>query len=230
MEQGAPLSELRKGTGRISDNSGPRVSRRAPVLRLSHLKLLIPGVLLIGLLMTQGVASGATTVTTHAPAKYAVTHVGAPTAPPVSVGAIGDVVANPGQAGLGSAGTQAAGPGMTGTPLTLPACAAAACRDRYIVASPAGLTVGDYAERAMYTVTQPVTPPGVSTGFMVEMVVHTSTGWIVGRAYVATGTTAFAGGSVITLVLFLNLGTAAAPTILGAFSVVDKCSSTTVCP
>ncbi|MGA7860846.1 MAG: hypothetical protein WCB19_03195, partial [Thermoplasmata archaeon] len=120
--------------------------------------------------------------------------------------------------------------GLAGTPRALPACLAAACRDRYIVASPAGLTVGDYSERVTFALTQPVAPPGVSKAFLVEIVVQTSTGTIVGRAYVATGTTARAGGAAITLQIYVNLGTAAAPTILSLQTVVGACSAATVCP
>jgi hypothetical protein len=190
----------------------------------------VPGLFLVTLILLQGVASGATTLTPHPPAQYAVTHVGAALAPPVTLKATADAVATVGETRFLTAGTQAAGPGMAGVPTPLPTCGGPACRDRYIVASPAGLVRGDYAEQATYTVRQPVTPPGVSSGFLIELVVHMSTGWVFGRAYLATGTTHRAGGSTITLMVYLNLGTARAPTILSVHSVVDLCTSAAVCP
>jgi len=205
---------------------------RGPLARFSLVVLgtAVPCLLAI-LCITAGLAMGATSVTARTPAKYSVTHVGAPTAPPVTETALGDVLANAFLAGLTAGGTQTAGLiGLVGTPLALPACATAACRDRYIVANPIGLVVGDYAERATFTVKQPVTTTGTSTGFLVEVVVHMSTGWVFGRAYLATGTTATAGGATITLFLYTNLGVVAAPTILSAYAVVDECSSAAVCP
>jgi hypothetical protein len=151
--------------------------------------------------------------------------------PPVRVTATADVRATAVLAALAALGTQLTGAtGMAGTPLALPTCLAATCRDRYIVANPAGLVAGDYAERVTLMVTQPAAPPGVSSGLLVEVVVHTSTGWFFGRAYFATGTTTRAGGATLTVLLFLNLGTAAAPTILSSSSVVDLCTSATACP
>ncbi|MGC2289652.1 MAG: hypothetical protein WA688_07340 [Thermoplasmata archaeon] len=194
-------------------------------------RLLLPALLFAILVLIQGVAFGATSITARTPDRYSATHFGAPAAPPATVTATADLVATAAQAALPAAGTQLAGAiGLAGTPTVLPPCLAAACRDRYIVASPAGLTVADYLERVTLTVTQPVAPPGLSRGFLVEIGVHTSTGWVVGRSYVATGTTTEVGGAVISLRLYLNLGTAAAPIILGASTVVDSCSSTTVCP
>jgi hypothetical protein len=191
----------------------------------------LPTVVFTIFLLLQGMAFGATTVTLQVPAGYSVTQVGAPPAAPATLTAVADRVATGALAGLPAAGAQRAGTGgLAGTPTALPACLAAACRDRYIVASPAGLVVGDYAERGTFALTQPAAPPGASQGFLVEILVQLSTGWIVGRAYLATGTTARAGGAAITLQLYVNLGTAAAPTILGVETIVDVCSSATVCP
>lgn len=231
MELAARISGRQKPPGR-NRGLASFAARAIPGTRRGvPFRLDVPAILFVTLLCVQGVATGATTVTAHAPARYAVAHVGKPPVPPVVLTATADAPATPGQAGLGAAGSQPAGlPGMAGTPTTLPPCLGAACRDRYIVANPAGLVGGDYAERATFTVTQPLAPPGVSTGFLVELVVHTSTGWIVGRAYVATGTTTRIGGSTITLVLYLNLGTVTAPTVLSVHTVVDECSLTTVCP
>jgi hypothetical protein len=192
---------------------------------------ILPVIVLVALLVFPGLASGATTVTPHAPSRYSVTQAGAPPEPPAALTAVTDRVATAALAGLAAAGTQQAGtPGLAGTPTALPACLAPPCRDRYIVASPAGLTVGDYAERGTFALTQPAAPPGATTGFLVEIAVHLSTGWIFGRAYLATGTTTLAGGAAITLQLYVNLGTAAAPTILAVETVVGTCSSATVCP
>ena len=183
------------------------------------------------LLLLQGLAVGATSLTTHTPAAYSVTHAGAPAVPPVTVTGSGDVVATMVLAGLPPAGTQAPGViGLEGTPTALPACPASPCRDRYIVASPAGLTVGDYAERVAFTVAQPSATTGQSTGFLVEILVQTTTGYTVGRAYLATGTTALAGGATINLRLYLNLATAAPPAVIAVLTVVDQCSSAAACP
>jgi hypothetical protein len=183
------------------------------------------------LVLFQGVVSGATTVTLHVPAKYSVTQVGAPPTPPATLTALADRIATPALAGLPSAGAQRGGTGgLAGTTLALPSCLTAACRDRYIVASPVGLVAGDYAERATFSLSQPIAPAGLSKGFLVEIAIHLSTGWIVGRAYLATGTTPRGGGATITLQLYVNLGTAAPPTILGVEAIVDVCSSTAVCP
>jgi len=231
MKPVARSSEPRSEAGR---SGAPGFSRSPSALRAllgSSTRWALSGTLLVVLLVSQGVASGATSVTPHAPAQYAVTHVGAPAAPAATVTATALRLATAALAALPAAGTQRAGAiGLAGTPMALPACLAAACRDRYIVASPAGLTAGDYSERVTFTLTQPVAPPGVSKAFLVEIVVQTSTGTIVGRAYVATGTTTHAGGAAITLQIYVNLGTAAAPTILSVRTVVGACSAATVCP
>jgi hypothetical protein len=190
----------------------------------------VPAVLCVICFLLPGTAVGATTVTSHAPAGYAVQHVGPPPAAPTTETGTADRPAAAAQADLPVAGTQTAGTlGLAGTPTALPECLTA-CRDRYIVTSPAGLVVGDYAERITFDLTQPVAPPGVSTGFLIEIAVDLSTGWVVGRAYLATGTTTETGGAAITLTVYLNLGTAAAPTILSVRTVVDTCSTATVCP
>lgn len=186
---------------------------------------------LVVLLLCQGLAEGATSLTSQTPAAYSVTHAGAPAAPPVTVIGSEDQVATIALAGLPPAGTQATGViGLEGTPTALPACPFSPCRDRYTVASPAGLTVGDYAERVAFTVAQPSAATGQSTGFLVEILVQTTTGYTVGRAYLATGTTGFPGGATINLRLYLNLATATPPTILAVLTVVDQCSSATACP
>lgn len=208
--------------------SGPALSRRRWSLRT--LGLLSAPVLVV-LILLQGVAAGATTVTKFTPDRYSTNHSGSPTAPPVTVTATADVRATAVLAGLAAAGTQATGVvGLAGTPLALPTCALAACRDRYIVANPAGLVVGDYAEDARLTVDQPSGTTGASSGFLVELVVETSTGWTAGGAYLATGTSTRAAGATVTVLVYLNLGTAAAPTVLKVYTQVDACSSATVCP
>ena len=186
---------------------------------------------LVLLLLFQGLAAGATSLTSLTPATYSVTHAGAPATPPVTVTGYEDEVATMALAGLPPAGTQATGViGLEGTPTALPACPFSPCRDRYTVASPAGLTVGDYAERVAFTVAQPSAATGQSTGFLVEILVETTTGSTVGRAYLATGTTGFPGGATIDLRLYLNLATATPPTIVAVLTVVDQCSSATACP
>jgi hypothetical protein len=225
MEPAAEITEPRRA------DRHPTGSRFGPIESCSRSRpgglWFLPVFFLLALLLLQGLALGATSVTVHAPAPYSVVKVGAPPTPPVTLTATADAVATRGEAGLGAAGVQTAVPGMAGTPTALPGCGAADCRDRYIVASPAGLTAGDYAERGTYTVTQPAAG---STGFMIELAVELSTGWVVGRAYLATGTSGVAGGSTITLELYLNLDTAAAPDILSVQSVIDACTSATACP
>ena len=206
-----------------------RPSTRMP--RLIRVGLSVPGVLFVALIVLQGVAAGATSVRTYTPERYSVTHVGAPTAAAATVTATGDLRVTPFLAGLGAGGTQGtSAPGVDGTPLALPSCALAACRDRYTVASPAGLVAGDYAEDVQLAVTQPSAATGASSGFLIELVVETSTGWTAGRAYLATGTSTRAAGATLTVLVYLNLGTATAPTILKVYSQVDRCSAATACP
>lgn len=182
-------------------------------------------------MLLQGVAAGATTVTKYTPDRYSALRSGVPVAPPVTVAGTADARVTPALADLGAGGTQSTGVvGLAGTPLVLPTCAAAECRDRYTVASPAGLVVDDYAEDARLSVTQPSAATGASSGFLVEFVVETSAGWTAGRAYFATGTSTRAGGATLTVYLYLNLGTNAAPTVLKVYTQIDTCSSATVCP
>jgi len=215
----------RNGPAAAAKRPGWRVGRGRPA------GLLFATIMFVVIFVIQGAASAATTVTTHLPAAYAVTKVGAPVAPPATQTATATIRATTALAGLSSAGAQRVGtPGMVGAPTTLAACLVAGCRDRYIVASPAGLMVGRFAEGVTFSVPQPVEPPGVSKRFMIEIAIHTTAGWTVGRAYLATGTTTRAGGATITLQLFVNFGTVIAPTILGVQTVVDSCTSATSCP
>ena len=212
-----------------SPAGSPRSVRRDRPVGSNLIRVI--AILAVSLFLVQGGASAATSLTPRSPARYAVIQVGPPTAPPTTLVATGVVRATAALAGLLAAGTQRPGTaGMAGTPRTLPACLVAACRDRYIVASPAGLIVRDFAERVTLTLRQPVAPPGVSTGFMVEIAIHTTAGWTVGRAYLATGTTPLPAGTTITLQLFVNLGTPFAPTILSVQTVVDNCATPTSCP
>ncbi|MCI4352782.1 MAG: hypothetical protein L3K14_05260 [Thermoplasmata archaeon] len=191
--------------------------------------LVLGAILAVFLLNLQGEASAATSVTPQSPDPYSVTQVGAPPGAPTTLRATVVVRATAALAGLPAAGTQRAGTaGVAGVPRALPTCRVAACLDRYVVASPAGLIVRDFAERVTFTLPQPQAPPGTSTGFMVEILIHTTAGWTSGRAYLATGTTPRA--ATITLQLFVDLGTQVAPTILSVQTTVDTCSAATSCP
>lgn len=212
---------------------GPR--RRAGGGRGGSLRstsLLVLGLLLTtASLLIQGVSEGATSVRSVSPSRYSVLQVGSPSTVPVSVTGTTPVVATAALVALGAAGSQTTGVlGLAGTPTALPSCATATCRHQYIVASPVGLVLGNYSEQVNLSVTQPVAPPGVSQGFLIDIEIHLSTGWFAGRAYLATGTSTAAGGSVLTVELFMNLGGSTSPTIHRLDVTVDLCSSPTVCP
>jgi hypothetical protein len=147
-------------------------------------------------------------------------------APPVTIGAyaVRHFAAAPGYA---AAGVQGASPGLDGTTVVLPACAAA-CTDRYRPASSVAIAAGHYTERVIFTVTQPGSA-GPAVGFDLEIAVHLTTGWVVGMGYFSTGVATGTGTSTVTLRMYVDLGTAA-PTVSAVEITVNRCSSTTGCP
>jgi hypothetical protein len=196
-----------KRTGRLSSNLG----------------LLV----LLLLVLVPASAAGATSVRTFAAAPYLTERLAAPATPPVTVGAHGlrHFAAAPGYA---AAGVQGASPGLQGTTVVLPACAAATCTDNYRPASAAAIPAGSYAERVTFTVTQPH-HTGTAVGFDVDIAVLLTTGWVVGKGYLSTGVTTGAGTATVTLRLFVDLG-AAAPTVTVVRVTVNACTAATGCP
>jgi len=148
-------------------------------------------------------------------------------APPVVIGAHALVHFGFAAPGYPAAGVQGNTPGLQGTTVVLPACAAA-CTDRYRPASSAAIPARDYAERVIFTVTQPPRA-GPAVGFDVEVGVHLATGWVFGAGYFSTGVATGAAAATITLRFYVDLG-AALPTVTAVETVVNSCSSTTGCP
>lgn len=171
-------------------------------------------------------ASAATTVRVFPAAPYLVEHLTPLAAPPVTIGAyaVREFAVAPGYA---AAGVQGTSPGLEGTTVVLPSCAGA-CTDRYRPASSTAIAAGDYAERVIFTVTQPGAA-GPAVGFDVEVAVHLTSGWVFGTGYFSTGVATTAGTSTVTLRLYVSLGTAV-PTVEVVEIVVNRCLSTTACP
>lgn len=181
---------------------------------------------LLLLLVLPTLATAATSVRTFTASRYSTFHPTLAAAPPVTVGAHATIhfVAAPGYA---EAGVQGTTPGLQGTTVVLPSCAVA-CTDRYRPASSAAIAAGHYAERVIFTVTQPA-DTGTAVGFDVEVAVELTTGWVAGAGYFSTGLATGGTAATITLRLYVDLGTAA-PTVTAVEVTVDRCSSTTGCP
>ncbi|MGP8158312.1 MAG: hypothetical protein ACLPWO_01680 [Thermoplasmata archaeon] len=170
--------------------------------------------------------SAATSVGTFAASHYYVARIAPSGAPPVVVGA--QATRHLGAApGYAAAGVQGTSPGLQGTTVVLPSCAAA-CTDRYRSASSAVLAAGNYVERVIFTVTQPYNT-GPAFGFDLDVAVHLTTGWVFGTGYFSSGVATGAGTSTISLRLYVDLGTAA-PTVTAVEVTVNSCTSTTGCP
>lgn len=136
---------------------------------------------------------------------------------------------------LGTAGTQTTGAvGLAGTPATLATCAAAPCTaQNYRSITPATMTVGDYGEQIVLSVTQPVTATG-SEGFDYSISFSITIGGVastvVFQGYLATGTTTATASVTVPVFLFSDLGTTTAPVIVGISMVFNQCSTGTTCP
>lgn len=183
-------------------------------------------VLLLLLVTVPSTADAATTVTTFHASPYYDARLTPPAQPPVTIGA--EAVVHFGAApGYAAAGTQGTSPGLQGTTVVLATCIGA-CTDRYRPASSAAIVAGDYAERVIFTVTQPG-DAGPAVGFDVDVGVHTTAGWVFGVGYLSTGVAGTAPTSTVTLRLYVVLGTTA-PTIDAVEVTVNRCSATTGCP
>jgi len=191
---------------------------------LGFWQLLALGVALL-LIVVPSTVSGATSVRVFA-SHYATVKVVLAAAPPVTIGASATRYfgAAPGYA---AAGVQGNTPGLQGTTVVLPACAGA-CTDRYRPASSVAIAAGHYAERVIFTVTQPADTK-TAVGFDVEVGVHLTTGWVFGAGYFSTGVATGAATSTISLRLYVDLGTAV-PTVSAVEAVVNLCSSAGACP
>ncbi len=183
------------------------------------------------LLLSQGLAAAATSVGTGPREVTLVVVQIPPSGPPASVFGQGLVRITLADTRLPIAGVQTGGtPGLAGGTTILPACAASPCVDRFRFAAPAALRAGDFGERVVLTVTQPPLVGGTSTGFDIELSVHTGLGWFFGRAYVATGLSPLVGGAVIRLVLIVDLLTPFLPTVISARTAINTCSTGAGCP
>lgn len=171
-------------------------------------------------------ASAATTLRVQPAAPYLDVHATLLAAPPVTVGA--NAVRYFGAApGYDAAGVQGTSPGLEGTTVVLPACAAA-CTDRYRPASSVAIAAGHYTDRVIFTVVQPA-DTGTAVGFDLEIAVHLTTGWVFGNGYFSTGVATGAAASTVTLRMYVDLGTAD-PTVEAVEVAVNRCLSTTACP
>ncbi len=172
------------------------------------------------------VVSATTTVRVFHPTAFLDERLTPLAAPPVVVGAHATVhfAAAPGYA---PAGVQGASPGLEGTTLVLPGCAGT-CAHRYRPASALAIPAGHYAERVLFTVTQPGRA-GPAVGFDVEVAVHLATGWVFGNGYFSTGLATTVGTATVRLLLYVDLG-AAIPRVLAVEVVDNRCLSTTACP
>ena len=182
--------------------------------------------LLLLLLVIPSSVSAATTVRVFHASPYLVQHVVPLAAPPVTIGA-NAVVHFRVAPGYAAAGVQGTSPGLQGTTVVLAACAGT-CTDRYRPASSVAIAAGHYADRVLFTVTQPGRA-GPAVGFDLEIAVHLATGWVFGMGYFSTGVATGAGTATINLRMYVDLG-AAVPTVIAVEVTVNRCLSTTGCP
>ncbi len=183
------------------------------------------------LLLSQGLAAAATSVGTGPRQVTLVVVLVPPGGPPVSVLGQGLVRITAADTRLPIAGAQTGGtPGLAGGTALLPACGASPCTDRFRFAAPATLRAGDFGEQLTLSVTQPSRVGGTSTGFDVDLAVHTNLGWFFGRAYVATGLSPLVGGALVYLVLVVDLLTPFVPTVLSVQTALNTCSAVAGCP
>ena len=182
---------------------------------------------LLLLMVLPASASAATTVRVFPASPYLVVSVTLPPTPPVTIGAHALVRFGGAPPGYAAAGVQGSSPGLQGTTVVLAACARA-CTDNYRPASSAPLAARHYAERVIFTVTQPA-HTGTATGFDVDVGVHLSTGWVFEAGYFSTGLGSRGTAATITLRLFLDLG-AALPTVGSVQVTVNSCNSPAACP
>jgi hypothetical protein len=183
-------------------------------------------VVLLLLVVIPSSASAATSVSTFAASHYFAARITLAAAPPVATGAYATLHLGVAP-GYAAAGVQGTSPGLQGTTVVIPSCAAA-CTDRYRPAASAILAAGHYVERVIFTVTQPRNT-GPALGFDVDIAVHLTTGWVVGIGYFSSGVATGAGTSTISLRLYVDLGTAA-PTVTTVEVTVNLCTSTAGCP
>jgi len=181
---------------------------------------------LLLLVIIPSTVTAATTVRTLPATHYLVERVVPLAAPPVTVGAHALQLfrVTPGYPAAGVQGTM---PGLQGTTVVLASCNVR-CTDRYRPASSPAITVGHYAERVTFTVTQPART-GTAVGFDLEIGIQTNTGWVFGMGYFSTGLALRAATAAITLLVYVDLGTVR-PTVLAVEVTVNTCLSTTGCP
>jgi len=148
------------------------------------------------------------------------------------------VILTAGMNGAPAAGNQTTGfAGISGTTYRLAICSAAPCAPQaYRSVNPAAPVVGDYGEQVVLSVTQPLTggptaPSGFDFVFSFLISINGgATQTATFQGYLATGSTALAGGATIPVFLFMDFGTQLTMTITSINAVFNTCSSTTACP
>lgn len=130
-------------------------------------------------------------------------------------------------AGATAAGSQGAGPALSGTTTQLAACSASPCSPQNFRAANPASTTGDYGEQVAMNAFQSTANSAV--GFDVTVTVTTSNATIVAHAYLELPTSP-ASTQTIPVFLFVDLGTTGAPTIQGVTVVFNQCATGSACP
>lgn len=130
-----------------------------------------------------------------------------------------------------AAGTQAATTAaLSGSTLTLTACATGPCTQNLVAVDGNTVTAGDYALQMVVDVTQPATG-GTAAGFDVQAEVTINGGTLeFGNAYLSTGVSTAVTSQTVDVLLFVDLGTTTAPTLSSASIQFNSCLSASSCP
>jgi len=141
------------------------------------------------------------------------------------------VVLTASMTGAQVAGTQIGTVAMVGTPYAISKCAATPCTPQYFrPVTPVTPGLGDYGEQIVLSIAQPT---GGSQGFdfSISITINgAATPLPAFQGYLATNTTAVAGGVTVPVYLFVDLGTMVAPVVNSVSMVFNTCSLPTACP
>jgi hypothetical protein len=141
------------------------------------------------------------------------------------------VAVSPAIAGYTAAGTQSpTTSGLSGTPLALALCAAGPCYENHLTVNGPAAVAGDYAMQLEIAVVQPGSA-GASSGFdfQVEATINTNT-LVFADVYLATGVSSSVGAQTVNVYVFMDLGTATAPTVFATSIQFNSCLTATACP
>lgn len=142
------------------------------------------------------------------------------------------LVETPTIAAYGTLGVQSGSTaGLSGTTSVLATCASGPCQISYAPASQTNpATSLDYAEEVEIAVTQPTTGVGAS-GFDLQITVSFGAGSLaIAAGYASTGTTSAGSPQTVDVFLYVDLGTASAPTVNVVSVTFNTCGSTASCP